>query len=302
MSLGLETSVQSSRVLRDEPMSKHTSWRVGGPADLFFRPGTVAELKEFLQKLPADVPLTWIGLGSNVLVRDGGIRGAVVCTSALPREIERIDETRVHAGAGVPCATLARRCVRWGLGPAAFFAGIPGTMGGALAMNAGAFGGETWDNVESVETIDRAGTVRQRQRSEFGIGYRSVTGAGDQWFLGATLHFARGRIDDAANMRRLLDKRSDSQPLGRPSAGSVFRNPPGDHAGRLIEAAGLKGAREGGAMVSDKHANFIINSDAATARDIEALIGRIRAEIGRRFGVELEPEVRILGEAAEAGS
>jgi len=298
----MESTVQSSRVRRDEPMSRHTSWRVGGPADLFFRPASIGDVQRFVRELPPEMPLTWIGLGSNLLVRDGGIRGAVVCTSGLPREIERLDELRVRAGAGVPCATLARRCVRFGLGPAAFFAGIPGTLGGALAMNAGAFGAETWDSIERVETIDRSGTIRQRSRSEFSVGYRFVAGADGQWYLGATLRFAADRADDAASMKQLLAKRSDSQPLGRPSAGSVFRNPPGDHAGRLIEAAGLKGAREGGAMVSDKHANFIINTGEATARDIEALIARVRAEVGRRFGLELEPEVRIIGEAAEEAS
>jgi UDP-N-acetylmuramate dehydrogenase len=243
--------------------------------------------------------VTWIGLGSNLLVRDGGIRGAVVCTSGMPRELERLDESRVRAAAGLPCAALARRCARWGLGPAAFFAGIPGTVGGALAMNAGAFGSETWDCVESVQTIDRAGAIRERLRGDFAVGYRSVRGADQEWFLSATLRLQPGREGEAAVMKALLDKRSLSQPLGRPSAGSVFRNPPGDFAGRLIELAGLKGARKGGAMVSDKHANFIINTGSATALDIEQLIDDVRATVRARFGVELEPEVRVLGEPAE---
>jgi UDP-N-acetylmuramate dehydrogenase len=166
-------------------------------------------------------------------------------------------------------------------------------------MNAGAFGSETWDCVESVQTIDRAGAIRERLRGDFAVGYRSVLGADQEWFLSATLRLQPGREGEAAVMKALLDKRSLSQPLGRPSAGSVFRNPPGDFAGRLIELAGLKGARKGGAMVSDKHANFIINTGSATALDIEQLIDDVRATVRARFGVELEPEVRVLGEPAE---
>jgi UDP-N-acetylmuramate dehydrogenase len=273
------------------------------------------------------MPLTWLGLGSNVLVRDGGIRGAVVCTSGLPRVIERLDAgmdargratqgavadagmdargratqgavagtCRVHAGAGVPCATLARRCVRWNLGPAAFFAGIPGSVGGALAMNAGAYGAETWERVESVETIDRAGNVRERARAEFDVGYRRVAGAPGEWFVGAVLVFEPDRDGEALAMKELLAARSASQPLGRPNAGSVFRNPPGEFAGRLIEAAGLKGQRRGGAVVSEKHANFIVNEGQATAADIEGLIETVRATVKERTGILLELEVRVLG-------
>jgi UDP-N-acetylmuramate dehydrogenase len=295
----MNDTIQGRGVLRDEPMSKHTSWRVGGLADVFYRPASIVELKAFLQSLPPNMPVTWFGLGSNLLVRDGGIRGAVICTSGMPREIERLDAQRVRAGAGAPCATLARRCARWGLGPAAFFAGIPGTVGGALAMNAGAFGGETWDRVEGVQTMDRSGVVRDRARPEFTVGYRAVAGAADEWYLSATFRLEPGRETEAATMKGLLDKRSASQPLGRPSAGSVFRNPPGDYAGRLIESAGLKGASRGGAMVSNKHANFIINTGNATARDIEELIAEIRARVRASSGVDLELEVRVLGEAVE---
>jgi UDP-N-acetylmuramate dehydrogenase len=298
VSAALTEMPEARGVLRDEPMRNHTSWRVGGPAEFFCRPTSVEELRAFLASVPAQMPMTWFGLGSNLLVRDGGIRGAVICTSRLPRVIERLDARRVRAGAGVPCATLARRCARWGLGPAAFFAGIPGTVGGALAMNAGAFGGETWERVESAVTIDRGGTVRERSRADFTVGYRTVAGAPEEWFLSAVFGFETDR-DEAAAMRQLLSTRSASQPLGRPSAGSVFRNPPGDFAGRLIEQAGCKGARRGGALVSDKHANFIINTGAATAEDIETLIEDVRAAVKQRFGVELELEVRVLGEPAE---
>lgn len=287
--------------LRNEPLRKHTSWRVGGPADLFFEPASVAELERALAELPADMPVHWIGLGSNLLVRDGGIRGAVIATGRLPRELVRVDHARVRAGAGLACALLAKQCVRWQLGPAAFFAGIPGTVGGALAMNAGAFGGETWAHVESVVTMTRRGEQRTRPRSDYEIGYRSVRGPAGEWFLSATFRFDADTETSLATIKALLAKRSASQPLGIPSCGSVFRNPPGDFAGRLIEAAGLKGRRIGGAMVSEKHANFIVNTGKATAADIEALIEEVIATVQQRAGVRLEPEVRIVGErAAEA--
>ena len=281
--------------LLNEPMRRHTSWRVGGAADRFYEPASVEELREILTALPSGTPLTWLGLGSNLLVRDGGIRGAVIATGQLPRELERLDGDRVRAGAGLPCALLARQCVRWQLGPAAFFAGIPGTVGGALAMNAGAFGGETWAHVESVTTIDRAGKVHERARDEFTVGYRSVQGSPDEWFLSATFALARD-LTTASGLKAMLARRNATQPLGIPSCGSVFRNPPGDHAGRLIESAGLKGTRIGGAVVSDKHANFIVNDGDATAEDVEQLIERVRAAVEKASGVRLELEVRVVGE------
>jgi UDP-N-acetylmuramate dehydrogenase len=283
-------------VSRNEPLRKHTSWRVGGPADLFYTPSTLEALRRILAELPAATPVHWLGLGSNLLVRDGGIRGAVIATTSLPRELERLDSRLVRASAGLACMLLAKRCVRWQLGPAAFFAGIPGTVGGALAMNAGAFGGETWTQVESVTTIDRNGEIRERSRAEFEIGYRSVRGPAGEWFLGATLHFEHDAVTSMDAIKALLAKRNATQPLGTPSCGSVFRNPPGDFAGRLIEQAGLKGHRHGGAMVSDKHANFILNVGDATAADVEALIGEVRAAVERASGVRLELEVRVIGE------
>jgi len=283
-------------VLRNEPLRKHTSWRVGGPADLFYTPTSIEELARLLAELPPATPVHWLGLGSNLLVRDGGIRGAVIATSSLPRELERLDERRVRASAGLACMLLAKRCVRWQLGPAAFFAGIPGTVGGALAMNAGAFGGETWTNVESVTTIDRGGHIRERRRGEFEIAYRTARGPANEWFLGATFRFEHDTASSMDAIKALLARRNAAQPLGVPSCGSVFRNPPGDFAGRLIEAAGLKGRRHGGAMISDKHANFIVNTGDATAADIEALIAEIREGVERTSGVALELEVRVIGE------
>ena len=291
----------ASEVLADEPMSAHTSWRVGGPAELFCRPRNVAAVAAFLHELPPDMPVYWMGLGSNLLVRDGGLRGAVVCTGDLERSIERVDAQRVRVSAGVPCTTFARHCVRLKLGPAAFFAGIPGTIGGALAMNAGAFGGETWNNVEHVETIDRQGVPHERTREEYSIVYRSVSGPAPECFTAATFQLEPDEHADMNDIAVMVKQRGESQPIGKPSCGSVFRNPPGEFAGRLIEAAGMKGAQVGGASVSDKHANFIINEGDASAADIEARIERVRAEVRASSGVELELEVRIVGEPAGSG-
>ena len=296
------TDITSTEVLHNEPLRKHTSWRVGGPADLFYTPTSLLELKQILAELPPATPVHWLGLGSNLLVRDGGIRGAVIATGSLPRELERLDERRVQASAGLACMLLAKRCVRWQLGPAAFFAGIPGTVGGALAMNAGAFGGETWTHVERVTTIDRSGETRERARAEFEIGYRSVRGPAAEWYLGATFKFEHDASSSMDAIKALLARRNAAQPLGIPSCGSVFRNPPGDFAGRLIEAAGQKGRRLGGAQVSDKHANFILNLGDATAADIEALIGEVQAAVERTSRVRLEPEVRVIGEPLEAAA
>jgi len=286
----------SMRVRRNEPLSRHTSWHVGGPAEIFFNPRDVADLAAFLRTAPPDVPIHWIGLGSNLLVRDGGLRGIVISTHGALDELNRLSETSVRSGAGVACARIARQCIRWGLGPAEFFAGIPGTLGGALAMNAGAFGGETWAHVRSVETIDRGGRTRMRARDEYRVGYRAVTGpVPEEWFIAAELTFERRPGAHAGEVRTLLARRKASQPIGEWSCGSVFTNPPGDHAARLIEATGLKGFRIGDASVSKKHANFIINHGSASAADLERLIAHVRAEVARVHGVTLAPEVRIVG-------
>ncbi|HEU4485365.1 MAG TPA: UDP-N-acetylmuramate dehydrogenase [Povalibacter sp.] len=286
-----------SRVRRNEKMARHTSWHVGGPADLFFTPANEADLATFLRSLDPAVSVMWIGLGSNLLVRDGGIRGAVIDTHGVFDELERLDDTHVRAGAGVACAKLAKQCIKWGLGPAEFFAGIPGTVGGALAMNAGAFGGETWRHVVSVTTLDRNGVRRERPASDYTVGYRHVTGPDNEWFLGAQLQFERKPGVSADDIRLLLARRKATQPIGEWSCGSVFTNPPGDHAARLIEAAGLKGYRIGGARVSEMHANFIVNDGTATAADIEQLIAQVRSTVEKVHGVKLTPEVRVVGEA-----
>jgi UDP-N-acetylmuramate dehydrogenase len=288
----------STRVLHDVPMAKHTSWHVGGPADLFFTPRDARDLAAFLRQLPPDIPQLCIGLGSNLLVRDGGIRGAVISTHGALGSLERLSAHRIQAEAGVPCARIARQCVKWGLGPAEFFAGIPGTLGGALAMNAGAWGGETWRHVVEVDVLDRRGVRHTRAAADYEIGYRSVKGPDDAWFIGARLDFERTPGVNTEAIRELLDKRKQTQPIGEWSCGSVFTNPPGDHAARLIESAGLKGFRIGDASVSDKHANFIINHGRALAADIEAVIEHVQRTVARVHGTLLHTEVRIVGAPA----
>ncbi len=287
-----------SAVLKNEPMSKHTTWRLGGAADIFFRPVSISELQSFLGELDSEMPVHWTGLGSNLLVRDGGIRGVVIAPTRAMGDVTRLSDHVVAAGVGAPCTTLARRCVRWQLGPSAFFAGIPGTIGGALAMNAGAFDGETWDNIIEVDTIDRHGTLRTRSKTEFDIGYRQVSRPSDEWFLGARFEFVEQAADSVEAVRSLMRERQAKQPLGLPSCGSVFRNPVGGYAAQLIESAGLKGHRIGGAEISQKHANFIINTGDATAADVEALIDHVRGTVEDLHGVRLQLEVHIVGEPA----
>ncbi len=283
----------------NEPMSRHTSWQVGGPAERFYRPADVADLAEFLAGLPAGEPVMVVGLGSNLLVRDGGIRGTVVLTHHALQGLALEADGCVYAEAGVADAKVARFASRHDLTGAEFLAGIPGTVGGALAMNAGCYGAETWDIVTEVETVDRRGVRRRRRKGDFTVGYRHVAPKVEgEWFVAARFRLAPGKGETSRQrVRELMTQRAKSQPLAQPNAGSVFRNPAGDHAGRLIEACGLKGAREGGAQVSEKHANFIVNTGGATAADIERLIGRVRDTVRERCGVELVSEVRIVGEA-----
>ena len=287
-----------TRVRRSEPMSRHTSWHVGGPAEVFFNPRDRNELSAFLRTLDSGVPIHWIGLGSNLLIRDGGLPGVVIATHGALDRLERRSETTVFCEAGVACARVAKMCIKWGLGPAEFFAGIPGTFGGALAMNAGSFGGETWRHVIDVQTIDRQGREHTRAANEFQVSYRQVLAPErEEWFLGAHLTFEHRPGAHESEVRALLARRKASQPIGEWSCGSVFTNPPGDHAARLIESAGLKGYRVGDASVSTKHANFIINHGRARAEEIEQLIEHVQATVERQYSVRLQPEVRILGES-----
>lgn len=297
MSALLANARLRGKLRRHEPMSRHTSWRVGGPADQFYVPADLDDLALFLRQLPPEEPLYWVGLGSNLLVRDGGIRGTVIATSGALSTLRRSGELGLYVEAGVAGAKVARYSVDQGLHGAEFLCGIPGTMGGALAMNAGAFGGQTWDIVQAVDTIDRYGEPRRRERAHYRIAYRSVETPSQEWFVAAHLQLSRGERDAGrAEIRRLLAQRGATQPTQLANAGSVFKNPEGDHAARLIEAAGLKGAREGDACVSELHANFIVNRGTARAAEIERLITRVREAVRRVHGLTLEHEVRIVGE------
>jgi UDP-N-acetylmuramate dehydrogenase len=282
-----------------EPMARHVSWRAGGPADRFFVPANVEELCAFLRGLPPQEAVLFVGLGSNLLVRDGGFRGTVVLTHQAKMRPEMKDGL-VYADAGVASPKVARFAALQHLSGAEFLAGIPGTVGGALAMNAGCYGGETWNIVKKVLTVNRRGELHERQRSEYEIGYRLCRGPALEWFVGAWFALTKGDGDESrARIKDFLAKRIATQPLQLPNAGSVFRNPPGDHAARLIESCGLKGLQRGGARVSEKHANFIVNPDgAASAADIEGLILQVRKRVLEQTGVDLTPEVRIVGEPA----
>ncbi len=296
----MNRSAFKGEMLYQVPLSGYTSWRVGGPARRMYRPADSSDLVAFLKSLPDNEPLLWLGLGSNLLVRDGGFDGTVILTRGALDQIEHLDDTGVRAEAGVSSAKLARVTANSGLCGVEFLAGIPGTLGGALAMNAGAFGSEIWNWVEQVETVDRHGQVRKRVPSDFAIGYRQVKVPDGEWFLAATLRLNPGDGEAAMNaIQELMDKRATTQPIGLPSCGSVFKNPEGDHAARLIEQAGLKGSCVGKASVSDKHANFIINTGGATAADIEELMKMVQEKVEQAYGVRLESEVHIVGEEAK---
>jgi UDP-N-acetylmuramate dehydrogenase len=284
------------RIINNEPMSKHCSWRAGGHADTYFEPADKQDLMNFLAQTHAQLPVIWIGLGSNLLVRDGGIRGIVIGSLNRLNQLYLQKDGKVYAECGVSCAKLARFCQQHQLHGADFLAGIPGTVGGALAMNAGAFGFETWDFVQSVEMMNRNGQLFNRAGEEFEVAYRRVSISDDEWFSAGIFGFEKLAQQAESNIKLLLQKRNESQPIGQPSCGSVFKNPPGDHAARLIEDSGLKGFCIGGACVSEKHANFIINTKQASAEDIESLIETIQQKVKQQFSIELQTEVRIIGE------
>ena len=300
MTMTATNTTLRGQLLHDEPMSRHTSWRIGGNARNYFQPADMQDVCEFMKTLPADEQVYWIGLGSNILVRDGGINGTVIAVSGMLNQLSLTDENHVRAEAGVASAKVARFSANNHLTGAEFLAGIPGTVGGALAMNAGAFGGETWDVVEKVETLNRSGEVTVRTTDDYDIGYRHVSGPADEWFVAAHFKLQPGELDDSkAEIKSLLARRGESQPTQLPNAGSVFKNPEGDFSARLIEACGLKGKCVGKACVSDKHANFIINTGDALAADVEALIRFIQQTVKEIHGIELQPEVRIIGEATD---
>lgn len=295
--VNMKTDLENITIIKDEPMARHTSWRAGGVAKRYVQAQSLEALVSYIATLPENEQLLWIGLGSNTLVRDGGFDGTVIATQGVMTQLELLDETTVYAGAGVSCAKLARFCSKHHLAGAEFFAGIPGLIGGALAMNAGAYGGETWPLVVEVETLNRKGEIHKRKAAEFNYSYRHVEGVKDEWFVSATFRLNRQQdTDNTIDIKQLLAKRAASQPTGVASCGSVFRNPEGCYAAQLIEDSGLKGKRIGGAVISEKHANFIINDNNATAADIESLIKLIQSTVKQKHGILLEPEAKIVGD------
>jgi UDP-N-acetylmuramate dehydrogenase len=295
----IEPKIESTfrgQLLKNEPLAKYTSWRTGGPADYLYVPADLDDLSDFLRALPKTIPLTWLGLGSNTLVRDGGLEGVVVITQGALNKLTQLKPQEIRAEAGVSSAQLARHAARLGAAGLEFMAGIPGTVGGALAMNAGCFGGETWRYVMSVETINRSGEIKIRPLSDFEVGYRHVVRPEDEWFVAGHFALTPGDKEKSLNdIRALLERRNNTQPTGAANCGSVFRNPTGNYAGRLIEECGIKGKSLGGARVSEKHANFILNESSATSADIESLITEIEGIVHQKTGVKLIREVCIIG-------
>ena len=283
------------RSLFNEPLSKYTSWKVGGPADTFFAPDNRDELSQFL-KSNHDKPITWLGNGTNVLVRDGGIRGSVISTKKSLNKIKMEAENSCRVEAGASCMDLALFAEKNQLGPAAFFSGIPGSIGGALTMNAGSFGMETWDLVKEVEVINEKGDISFIEKESFDIAYRTVTFPFRLWFLSCSMFLSSDEETTKDNLIKLRNQRIKTQPISEDTCGSVFKNPPGNFAGALIERSGLKGFKIGSASISEQHANFIVNEGGATARDIENLINHTRQVVKKNYDIDLQPEVRIMGE------
>lgn len=297
MTMFIDKSLLRGELREQEPMSRHTSWKTGGNAEYFYTAADNDDLTVFLSNLPDGINITWIGLGSNLLVRDSGLSGVVISVVGAINELECINTTELKIGAGITCAKAARFAAKHGLSGIEFLASIPGSIGGALAMNAGAYGGETWRYVKSVETINRKGKIKVYSRSDFDIGYRSVSLFNDEWFTSCTLALGTSDQEEVEQrMKNILTERAEAQPLGQHSCGSVFRNPDNDHAARLIEVSGLKGIQIGGAVVSEKHANFIINTGNASSSDIENLIELVQATVLEKHGIKLIPEVRVIGE------
>jgi UDP-N-acetylenolpyruvoylglucosamine reductase len=284
-------------IRRDEPMAKHMTLRVGGPADVYIKPASEEDLAAVVKFCGArNVPFFVIGRGSNLLVRDGGFRGAVICLSHPSFSKIEFEGVRLRCGAGAKLKNVAIEARRHGLSGMEFLEGIPGSVGGALRMNAGAMGGQTFDLVESVRLINFEGDIREFAPEEMVVKYRGCDTLKNRIALGAVL---KGRMDSpesiAQRMSAFNQKRWTTQPAA-PSAGCAFKNPPSIPAGKLIDELGLKGARVGGAMVSQEHGNFIVNNGDATARDVLELIAFLQAKAKSSRGIELQTEVEIIGE------
>ncbi len=297
MQVMAQVQVQGTLLL-NEAMTRYNSWRVGGKADRLYIPASLDDLSTFLQSIDVNEHLHFVGLGSNLLVRDAGVRGTVVVLHNALNALQ-MEGGLVYAEAGVTCGKLARFTAKQAKQGGEFWAGIPGTVGGALAMNAGCHGGETWESVKRVLTIDEKGMVHERNAAEFVATYRHVAmPVQKEWFVGAWFELPAGDAEESEQkIKALLAKRLATQPLNLPNAGSTFRNPEGDYAARLIEACGLKGHKIGGAQVSEKHANFIVNLGDATAEDIEQLIILMSETVTEKFGISLYQEVHVLGDS-----
>jgi UDP-N-acetylmuramate dehydrogenase len=286
------------RLTADAPLAPVTWFRVGGPAEVMFRPADTEDLAEFLAKRPPEVPVTVIGVASNLLVRDGGVEGVVVRLGRGFAAVE-ISSTRVTAGAAVLDLNVAIACRAAGVGGLEFLSGIPGTIGGALRMNAGAYGREIKDVIESASALDNGGVSHGLSLAEMGLGYRH-SGVPEDWiFTGATLRGVEADRDVIQQrMAEIQSEREASQPIRARTGGSTFANPPGHKAWELIDRAGCRGLTRGGAMISEKHTNFLINTGTATATDIEGLGEEVRRCVFEKFGVMLEWEIRRIGRHA----
>jgi len=293
----LKRELTKGILLENIDLKPFTSWHIGGPAERFYWPLDLQDLAKFLKTLSEAEPITWLGLGSNTLISDQGVAGTVIITQGALKGLQLLANDIVMAEAGVSCAQVARFAARNNLVKGEFLAGIPGTVGGALYMNAGAFGGETWERVAYVDTLNRRGDITRRPKEQFRYGYRYIEGLEqEEWFCTGYFKFEPGDgAKGLTEIKNLLTRRSETQPTGEPSCGSVFRNPPGNFAAKLIETAGLKGFQIGGAQVSPKHANFIINLGNANSRDILQLVKHIQATIKAQFGIELIPEMKFIG-------
>ncbi len=301
--MGLEAvqRVVNGELRLDEPMSRHTTLRIGGPADGWVAPRTIDELARIVRICAAEgIPVVAVGGGSNLLVRDGGVRGVVLSTRLL-RRLERLGPTEVIVEAGVSTGKALHAATEWELGGVEFLGGVPGSVGGGLVMNAGTYLGEFKDvtvEVASVRIGD--GTLVRRDNAACGFRYRHSDLPRDEVVVEATLRLRpRARAEIEAEVRALRDRRHEREPKGLPNAGSIFKNPPGDYAGRLIEACGLKGRRVGGAEISPKHANWIVNVGAARAADVLELVDIVRHSVKERHGIDLEMEVKVIGDAGE---
>jgi len=288
------------RLLRDEPLGPFTWFRVGGPADVVFLPQDEADLAQFLKALDPAVPVTTLGVGSNTLVRDGGVEGVVVRLGKAFATVEPRGGTRIYAGAGALDATLAREAARAGIAGLEFYRGVPGSVGGALTMNAGCYGTETKDVLVEAYALTRAGEAITLSNAELGYSYRKSARAAAEPLI-FTGGLFEGTADDPAaieaRMAQITERREASQPIREKTGGSTFKNPPGDSSWRLVDAAGWRAKPFGGAQFSEQHANFLINTGEATAADLEGLGEAVRADVKAKFGVELEWEIKRIGRA-----